>query len=271
MLHHVAHTVPGRRLFSTWEEGCALWDRITGRLPGARAICVMPDHVHVLHEQDVKAVLGRVLAAHAQWLNAREGATGPLLRPSPDPRPIVGETKVRRQVRYVHLNPCRAHLVADPLSWPLSTHLDRLGLAVDPVVQRHPDPRRFHAYVSADPTVDVSGSDLPVAPSHLVDLPSALRAVSLCTRTPADAVLGRRGAARTLFLGCAQTLTPSSRSDIARFARLDRSTVSRVAPLHHPAIASLAADPRAIALDDRALQYDLDGYFRRKRRWGGDD
>ena len=265
MHHLVAHTVPGRCLFSTWGEGRALWDRVTTKLPGARAICLMPDHVHVVHERDVKRELGRALSGHAQWLNARHGTSGPLLRRSPDPHPIIGEKKLRRQIRYVHLNPCRAGLVADPISWPFSTHLDAVGLAADPVLQRHPNPARFHAYVSADPTVHVSGSELPVAPGHLVDLPSVLRAVSLSTRTPAVDVLGRRGPARTLFLGCARALTARNATEIARFSGVAVSTAWRVEPVQDRAIAALCADPRTIALEDPALRHDLERYARRRR------
>lgn len=270
MLHHVAHTIRGRALFQTWSEGRALWDRVTGAVPGARALCLMPDHVHVLHEHDVKAALGRALNGHARWLNARQGRSGPLVRESPDPRPIVGPTKIRRQVRYVHLNPCRAGLTVDPISWPFSTHLDALGLAADPVVPRHPDPQRLHAYVSSDPHVHVAGTELPIAPGHLVDLPSVLRAVSLSTRTPASDVLARRGPARTLFLGCARALTPRSPTEIASFAGVSRATAWRVDPIQHRAVASLAADPRAVALDDVELARDPDRYFRvrscRRRR-----
>lgn len=262
MHHLVAHTTPGRRLFSAWGEGRALWDRVTNALPGARAVCLMPDHVHVLHERNVKRALGWALSGHARWLNARSGTSGALLRPSPDAQPIVGEKKLRRQIRYVHLNPCRAGLVGDPISWPFSTHLDAVGLAADPVLPRRPDPARFHAYVSSDPHVHVAGSTLPIAPGHLVDLPSVLAAVSLCTRTPAADVLGRRGPARTLFLGCARSLTACTTREIARFAGVGQSSVARLAPRQDRAVAALCADPRAFALDDAELARDLERYFR---------
>lgn len=59
-----------------------------------------------------------------RWRNHLEGVSGRLVRPLPPAEAVPEGPKRRRSVRYVHLNPCRARLVADPLAWPLSTHRD---------------------------------------------------------------------------------------------------------------------------------------------------
>lgn len=266
MHHFVVHTAPGRRLFHTWEEGCELWRRLAAAMSGLRAMCVMPDHVHVLHEGDVRRALGDAMSGHARWMNAREGRSGALLRRSPPPSPVVGRDKLRRDIRYIHLNPCRARLVRDPLAWPLSTHLDAVGLAVSPVLAAWPDPHGLHRYVSGDPTVHVDGTELPVPPCGLVTLDGVLRAVSLATRTPGLEVIERRGPARTLFVSCAKGLTGATGRQIASFAGVSVSTVKRAVPSTPAAIAALAVDRRVHALDDVHLRAMLDGYFGWRRR-----
>src|SRR5690606_12336241 len=69
-----------------------------------------------------------------------------------------------RTIRYIHLNPCRASLCADPFEWEWSTHRDWTGAAAYPVVNLGSWSRaigwsartcaqRLHAYVCTDPIV----------------------------------------------------------------------------------------------------------------------
>ena len=101
--------------------------------------------------------------------------------------PLVDATKARRTVRYVHLNPCRAHLAVDPLAWPFSTHRDRLGCAARPVLPQARDPEAFHRYVSSDPSVDPTGTPLPARALATRDLDRLAEAVSSAARTPGAA------------------------------------------------------------------------------------
>src|SRR5687768_15753019 len=108
----------------------------------------MPDHLHLLHEADVRDRLIHALVGYVQWVNHRRGDHGALLEPVPAAGAALEGDKRNRSVRYVHLNPCRARLVSDPLAWPLSTHRDAVGLSAFPVIGRQRDPYGFHRYVS---------------------------------------------------------------------------------------------------------------------------
>lgn len=197
MLHHTVRARPERLLFVTWTEARALWDRLVAAAPGLQALCLMPDHLHLLHERDVRVPLGAALSGYARWLAHRREPGGPLVLPQAPPDRALQGDKQLRSVRYVHLNPCRARLVTDLLAWPFSTHRDAVGLAAFPVVRRQADPAAFHRYVSADPTVNVEGTELPSPSVHVPDAGAVLAAVSALTRRTVDG-LDRRGPERTL-------------------------------------------------------------------------
>jgi hypothetical protein len=184
MYHLVARGADGRLLFRTWTEGLALWDRLILGVPGILALTVMPDHLHAVHPRDVRLELARVVASFARWRHAHRGESGRVFQPLPEAEWLPNPERRRRTVRYVHLNPCRAHLVPDPLAWPLSTHRDMVGLAVPRVVPVHRDPVDFHRRVSTDPTVSVAGTPLPEGTVGTDDLFGLRDAVSAVTRTP---------------------------------------------------------------------------------------
>lgn len=263
MFHHVVRSVPGVLLFRDWTEARALWVRVVSASPGLHALCLMPDHLHLLHPRPVRRELGVALAAYARLANHRRGRQGPLVRPTRAPEEVVGATKTRRSIRYVHLNPCRAGLAADPVAWAFSTHLDALGLSAPAARPAARDPLSFHRWVSADPTVHVQGTDLPVPPAGLSTLRRVLAAVSVATRTPATAVLSNRSPQRRLFLSQARGLTDASVAQIAHFTGISSRTVQRAKPAATPRIAALAADSRIRALCDVELQATL----ARSSRW----
>lgn len=146
--HLAAHAVPGALAFCTWAEALALWRRVVAALSSHTALTLMPDHLHALTERDEHRRLGDALGAYARWRNHRHGRRGPLWSRQPPPVLVTSAQKIRRTERYIHLNPCRAHLVDDPLAWPFSSYRDRVGLAPFPIIRAVPDPYAFHAWVS---------------------------------------------------------------------------------------------------------------------------
>lgn len=118
MFHHVARARSGEWLFRTELEGRGLWRRVAA-LDGLVAACRMPDHLHVVlrHGHPSRCLL-QVESACTRARNAARGGRGPLWAPAPPPQPLPDELHLRRTVRYVHLDPCRARLVSDPLAWP---------------------------------------------------------------------------------------------------------------------------------------------------------
>ncbi len=252
--HLVRRSLRGTLAFRTHSEARALWDRLLKHVPDPLALCLMPDHVHLLHRRDVTAGLGKALESYAKWRNAERGQGGRAWQVRSAPESVEGRVKLRRSIRYIHLNPCRAGLVDDPLGWAWSTHRDACGLALPPMRTRVPDPVAFHGWVSADPTVHVSGTSLPTP--TLEAPPEAIsEAVFALTRTPGDLLQGR-GAARALLVRSLRCLSGWTPSRIASWAGLHRATVHRASDVWTPEIRVVA-----LALTDRrfpALQsWDL--------------
>lgn len=229
MYHHVARSLPGTLLFRDWEEGVACWERIVRAIPNLVALVIMPDHVHLLHRLHMEPRLARALSGYIRWRNHRRRQSGSGIQPVPPAIHVQDRQKVRTTLRYIHLNPCRADLVADPLAWPLSTHRDLVGLAIDPVIPRAIDPDAEHARISGDPSVSVAGTYLPCANLQAPSAEAVAAAVSAVMRAPMSA-LSRRGPARRLYLRAARTLTESVHREIGSHAKCTRWAVLRVKP-----------------------------------------
>ncbi|MBW1879754.1 MAG: hypothetical protein JRJ84_15435, partial [Deltaproteobacteria bacterium] len=220
MNHFVARAVPGSLLFREQVEARALWSRVAGAVPGLVALVLMPNHFHLQHSRDVRRALAVAMRGFARWRNARRGEHGRVWSQMPEPAPLVDAQKRRRTERYIHLNPCRAGIVDDPLAWAWSTHRDAVGLALDPVRPRVRDPRAYHHWVSGDPHVRVEGTELPIASGAMLagrkGLATLAPAVSEVARTPVD-LLCRRGAARSLLLRSGRSLCQASTAEIAEY------------------------------------------------------
>jgi hypothetical protein len=173
MLHLVASALPGLRPFQDAGLAGWFWLRVRRLWPDALAACLMPDHVHVIvaggDDDAARLSMARLLGQTC----TRFGVSR-LFDKVPLPAMIPNAKHLERHVRYVHLNPCRDRLVDDPLRWPFSTHRGVIGAIVDPWVSearlanalgrgQRGFARRFHAYVSGDPTVAPEGTPFPVA------------------------------------------------------------------------------------------------------------
>jgi hypothetical protein len=172
-LHFVASALPGNAPLSDPAAAWWLMGRLRIGFPQALVTCLMPTHVHLLGDEpdadEGRLRLARVLA----HLTARMGRKH-LFQPVPPPAPVLDRKHLARQMRYVHLNPCRDGLVSDPMCWPWSTHRALVGAEIDPWLDikrlasalRRPE-RGFaewaHQYISGDPSVNVCGSPLPRA------------------------------------------------------------------------------------------------------------
>jgi hypothetical protein len=135
-----------------------------------------------------------------------------------EPEIIHDLDRLLRATSYVFLNPCRAGLVTDPLSWPPSSYRDVIGAIAEPhlTAQQLADMLhleyssdfvpRFHQFLSDDHSVQVGGSPPPSPDPHgehdRIDLDQIARGAAAATRgRPED--IRRRGATRQLFLHCA--------------------------------------------------------------------
>lgn len=214
-IHLVAHVRRGGPSFWDLELGNRLWGCLRRAFPDALAVTVMPDHVHViLFVVDVGAAIKRFRLALSGFAWGR----GPIWEPVPPPKILPNVGKLRADIRYVALNPCRRHYVSDPLEWPWSTHRDLMGCAVQPwirpermapLVQRRVEGFResWHGYVSRDRDVDPHGTPVPqpapVSDVPVVSLDETIRAVASAHRIQPGAVR-MRGTPRNLFLHLAR-------------------------------------------------------------------
>lgn len=190
MVHLTARALPGTLLIHDWTEALELWRRLVRAFPDARAICVMPNHVHVLAPDDhARRRLSGVMSGFARWRGHHRAQDAACWQPQPAVEPMSDESHERRMIRYILLNPCRGGLVADPLAWPLSLHRDLVGLG-DPA-RRVRDPEAHHRYVSSDPTVGVEGTDLPVLSPGRASLAAVEAAVGAVLRLPSADVKQR--------------------------------------------------------------------------------
>lgn len=89
------------------------------------AWCVMPNHVHVLIRQAAHSSLGQIVRSwkgrSARVINDRLGLSGRLWGPDYFDRVIRDDAHFWNAIHYIHQNPVRAGLVADPAAWPFSS------------------------------------------------------------------------------------------------------------------------------------------------------
>jgi hypothetical protein len=258
LFHLVARTEGGARPFTDRDACSAAWSRLARIFPETVACVLMPNHLHVItHGRPV-----RLARALGQWARGLASRSGVRWQPVPPAVGIPDHHHLLRQIRYVHLNPCRARLCADPLEWEWSTHRDWVGAVQAPWPDRGrwsrvlgwtegQAPARLHRYVSADLSTRVEGTPFPQplnrwGPDHSLD--SIARAVSAVTRGPRDCHL-RKGR-RTLALKVALELTHYRPAELARWAGVSRSALAgwtRLPPLppgERAALSLVLADHR---------------------------
>lgn len=243
MYHIVAKTEHGL-LFENAEQAHQLWTRILRHCPGPEALCLMPNHVHLQHKRDLRLELAQALRAHSRSLNARQGRQGRRIAPLPEPRWAADDQKRRRETRYIHLNPCLAKLVSDPLAWPWSSYRDTLGLLANPVRRVHGNPSALHRYTSSDPSVSLTGTDFPFGQAG--DLFAIQCAVSAYLRTP-RVKLTRRGPGRALVIQTARVNLELGPVQLARQLGVDPATIRRAPSGRDSAVRAverLIGDPR---------------------------
>lgn len=271
MWHVVAHARPETLVFRSWQEAQLLWSALEGG-PACVAAALMPDHVHVLlRRREEQRDLVRALIGYGRTRNALRGERGPAWCEGINGTPVRGAEHVRRTMRYIHLNPCRRRLAADPLAWPFSTHRDCVGLVMRPIRAPLLDAARFHAFVSADPSVDPHGTDLPVFvedKGHGVSTDAIRSALSALLRVePAE--FSRRGPARSLLVSAARSLSSESREAIVRLCAVSAPTLRRAGPAPAGALRMIRLvlhDPRFPALHERELRKEPEWKHYRHRR-----
>lgn len=256
MFHFAAHEIDWQPLYANADEALRLWKALVDHLPGAPALCVMPNHVHGLHPSDDPSGFNAAMRGYARYRNRVRGEPGRVVWAPFDGVERIAKGKVRIQIRYVHLNPCRARLVSDPLAWPLSTHRDAVGLVPNPVRPVARNPRSFQAYVSGDPSVTPEGTALPSQGFGLLDPERVADVVAGLYRVPRRA-LDRRGEARSVWIGATRALSGLSTREIGERCGASQRSVFRAPDRRDPRVAlvlRVAHDGRFDSVEDLVLR-----------------
>lgn len=265
-MHLVARTRLGAMPLHSRAACADLWLRLA-RTFDVIACVLMPDHVHVLAPVDRSLAL-RAFARALSAFRARAARLPEVpafeWERLPEPEKVRRDRRhIARTIRYIHLNPCRDALCADPLEWEWSTHRDWVGAIARPCVNLPRwarvlgRPARacagwIHDYASADPSVPVPRplADASVfassgaADASLAQLSSA---VSVVLRSPRSACSQFGVDERRLFLLAASRWTRYQAPELARWAGCDPTTVRKVV-----ARARCEAEARSLRGADRA-------------------
>ena len=95
------------------------------------AYTLMPTHYHFLVRQDGEAPAGNlpklVFNSYSKAYNKMYGHTGTLFEGRFRAKPIQTKSHLLQLCRYIHGNPVKDGLVADPADWPYSNYLEWIG------------------------------------------------------------------------------------------------------------------------------------------------
>ena len=240
-----------------------LWQRLRAIFPEVLAAVLMPDHLHLLLRGLAPFARQRLSDLVRALRRKRDDAADIRWLPVEMPTLVPNAKHAARQVRYLHLNPCRDGLVQDPLAWPWSTHRDAIGAVAKPWVTAEGlalELRRprdgfeswLHRYVSADPSVAVAGTPPPaVAPaSGMTTFPlhDIAQAAAAATHAKPESIC-QPGATRDLFLRLAAR---DGWCDATRLASICKLTPHGVRKnLRNKVVPGL--DAAALCLGDRRL------------------
>ncbi len=167
--HWVARALFPHEPFGEFESACWFWKKLGEIFPEMISAVLMPNHLHLILPHEVAAC--KSMAGLLGAMSVRCGLKS-LWQPLPNPTEIPNSLHLRRQIRYLALNPCRKNLCRDPLEWYWSTYREVMGAAVNSIQSEEKLAGvlndchknfgvRFHGYVSGDPSVSVTGTPFP--------------------------------------------------------------------------------------------------------------
>ena len=178
-IHLVSRVEGFERPVREFSYAAKLWRRLRRAFPDVGMAVLMPDHLHIVTKVANPSSKSRALQRLGVLLTR---STRTVQWEEPRNTEISNRDHLWRHLRYVALNPCRAQLVNDPLSWCWSTYRDLFGATINPwgnldYLMREFDHRGvrpeggrldavsfikdMHRYVSSDPSVDPRGSAIP--------------------------------------------------------------------------------------------------------------
>lgn len=112
------------------------------------AYCLMPNHVHLLaemREDPISRVMQGLLTAYSRYHNRKYRKVGHLFQGRYKAILCQEDRYLAELVRYIHLNPVRAKMVARPEDYEYSGHRAYLGVDTSGLVDVEPVLRHFGA------------------------------------------------------------------------------------------------------------------------------
>ena len=94
------------------------------------AFCFMPNHFHLLMETkrfSLSVIMQRVLTRYVKRFNFRHQRVGHLFQGRYKAILCQKDSYLQELIRYIHLNPVRAKMVKEVLTWKWSSHREYLG------------------------------------------------------------------------------------------------------------------------------------------------
>jgi len=139
-----------RRIFDSpadYQKFLTLLSRQKARFPFfLYAYCLMTNHFHLLVERQahtVGRIMHRLLTGYSQYYNRRHRRVGHLFGDRHKSILCQTDRYLCELVRYIHLNPVRAKVVARPEAYEYSSHRAYLGMEKAGIVDVDPVLRHF--------------------------------------------------------------------------------------------------------------------------------
>ncbi len=220
-----------------------VWRLLQRYFPQTIAAVLMPNHFHLLvWPLDLDQVRFRMGMIRRDLRRLYPGIVWETIS---DPKPLPDRFHLLREIRYVHLNPCRKQLCVDPIEWEWSTHREYLNAVarpwIDPpkVIQKLGRPwtgwpadelrRRMHLYISGDPSVHPMGTAAPMGLSDVgwIDI-SRVKLTGVLALRCTESELLRKGRLRARLVRVLARGSGVVAPKIAAVFGVDRRSVSEI-------------------------------------------
>lgn len=124
----MARGVDGRDVFNDDHDRRAFLDAMSRVANQSHADiiahCLMGNHFHLaikVATAPLSAIMHRILGGYVRTFNPRHQRTGHLFQARYKSLLCFNDPYLARLIRYIHMNPVRAGLVANPVDWPWSS------------------------------------------------------------------------------------------------------------------------------------------------------